>query len=52
MTTLCAWCLAERGEAPNENDSHGICEEHAAQIRAEAAERREQKAREKEKVAA
>lgn len=24
----CSWCLEERGEAPNEKDSHGTCLRH------------------------
>ncbi len=26
--TVCAWCLAEQGIAPDPADSHGICEFH------------------------
>lgn len=32
----CAWCLAERGEAPQAGESHGVCERHAAALVAEA----------------
>jgi hypothetical protein len=28
---LCAWCIREDGETPEEGDSHGICEPHAEQ---------------------
>ena len=28
----CAWCLAEQGIAPDSNDSHGICPDHAASV--------------------
>lgn len=27
----CAWCMKERGEAPEE-ESHGICQPHADQM--------------------
>ena len=30
--TTCAWCIEENGEAPQETDSHGICQPHADQI--------------------
>lgn len=33
MNTICAWCLAEQGEQPQETDSHGICPRHAEQMR-------------------
>lgn len=32
METICAWCLQEQGEEPQETDSHGICEPHADQM--------------------
>jgi hypothetical protein len=30
--TVCAWCLAEQGIAPDPGDSHGICAFHSAQV--------------------
>lgn len=30
--TICAWCLEEEGETPNEQDSHGVCQPHAEQM--------------------
>ena len=30
--TVCAWCLAEQGIAPDPADSHGICAFHRAQV--------------------
>ena len=30
--TTCAWCLEEQGEAPNEQDSHGVCPPHAERM--------------------
>ena len=30
--TVCAWCLAEQGIAPDPADSHGICAFHSAQV--------------------
>jgi hypothetical protein len=30
--TVCAWCLAEQGIAPDSADSHGICAFHSAQV--------------------
>jgi hypothetical protein len=32
MNTYCAWCLEENNETPKEDDSHGICNDHAEQI--------------------
>jgi hypothetical protein len=32
MNTMCAWCLEEQGEEPQDGDSHGICVPHAEQI--------------------
>jgi len=32
VTTLCAWCLAEQGLAPDPADSHGICAAHSALV--------------------
>lgn len=32
MNTLCAWCIEEAGEQPSEDDSHGICTDHAEQV--------------------
>lgn len=29
---LCAWCLEEQGETPQETDSHGVCQPHADQM--------------------
>lgn len=34
----CSWCLREAGRRPRMGDSHGICERHMAQMRAEALE--------------
>lgn len=54
-TALCAWCLQEQGIAPDENDSHGICQVHSdlilAQAQAHRAERvaREQRSERNEK---
>lgn len=31
-STLCAWCIEEQGQEPQEGESHGICEEHAMQV--------------------
>jgi len=31
-TTVCAWCLAEHGIAPDPADSHGICVSHRALV--------------------
>lgn len=28
----CAWCLAERGQAPHPGDSHGICRRHKNEV--------------------
>lgn len=36
---VCAWCQRERGEVPLPNQSHGICERHAALMRREIADR-------------
>ena len=30
--TVCAWCLAEQGMAPDPADSHGICAYHSAHV--------------------
>ena len=30
--TVCAWCLAEQGIAPDQASSHGICVSHRAQV--------------------
>ena len=30
--TVCAWCLAEQGIAPDPADSHGICASHHAHV--------------------
>ena len=35
----CAWCLAERHEPANPEDSHGICEHHMRQEMAKLAEK-------------
>ena len=35
----CAWCLAERQEPANPEDSHGICERHLRAELAKLAER-------------
>lgn len=32
VPTLCAWCLAEQGIAPDPADSHGICASHRAVV--------------------
>lgn len=32
MDTICSWCLEEQGEAPQDGDSHGICQPHADQM--------------------
>ena len=32
VTTVCAWCLAEYGIAPDPADSHGICASHSALV--------------------
>lgn len=32
MSRPCAWCLAERGQAPQPGDSHGICPRHKAEM--------------------
>ncbi len=32
METICAWCLEEQGELPQDGDSHGICPPHADQM--------------------
>jgi hypothetical protein len=37
--TICAWCLAERGEMPQDGDSHGICPDHADSMRFTQAQR-------------
>jgi hypothetical protein len=36
MANNCAWC----GDPPDENGSHGICDEHAAQLVAQSAARK------------
>jgi hypothetical protein len=35
LTVVCAWCLHERGEAPQAGQSHGICEPHRRQLLAD-----------------
>ena len=37
---LCAWCMREAGETPQEGESHGICSMHAGQMVAQAQERK------------
>ncbi len=41
--TYCAWCISERGETPNENHSHGICQQHRDTMYASATAGREQR---------
>ena len=36
----CAWCLREHGVEARVGDSHGICERHFAELKAEVAARR------------
>ena len=36
---VCAWCLKERGEPPQPDESHGICPRHAGEVRAELAQK-------------
>jgi hypothetical protein len=49
-TTLCAWCLHDAGQVPDERDSHGICDRHAQEMMRVADEnRRARQAREKKK---
>lgn len=50
-STLCAWCLRDAGQVPNERDSHGVCKRHYALIMREAEQRRaERKAAAKKQV--
>jgi hypothetical protein len=50
-TTLCAWCLRDAGQVPDERDSHGVCKRHAAQLMREAeASRAARKAAAKKQV--
>jgi hypothetical protein len=32
QTTTCAWCIEEQGETPEEDESHGCCDDHAEQM--------------------
>jgi len=32
LVVLCAWCLQEKGIAPDPRESHGICTEHARKM--------------------
>lgn len=42
LTTSCAWCNEEAG-IPQGDGSHGICDEHAEQVRQQAAESRQRR---------
>lgn len=35
---VCAWCQKERGEPGKPGENHGICDRHAASMRAEIEE--------------
>lgn len=37
LVSVCAWCQKERGEQAQPNQSHGICDRHAAEMREELA---------------
>jgi hypothetical protein len=39
-TALCAWCLRDAGQVPDERDSHGICTYHYELMMREAEQRR------------
>jgi hypothetical protein len=32
MDLLCSWCLKEKGIAPTQGDSHGICRKHELEV--------------------